>query len=120
VLKRDGIPRQALPKARHEDVIALSQAVVAETREVLGRRKFATALTEDERSIVLALLTDAAAWVEPTASVHDCRDAKDNNYLELAAAAGAEIIVSSNEDLLVLDPWRGVRIVRPAVYPSLP
>ncbi len=62
-LERDGVPRRALLKARHEDVIALSQAVVAEIREVLGRRKFATALTEDERSIVLALLTDAAVWV---------------------------------------------------------
>jgi hypothetical protein len=94
--------------------------VVAEACEVLGRRKFAIALTEDERSTVLALLTDAAAWVEPTTSVHDCRDAKDNKYLELAAAAGAEIIVSSDEDLLVLDPWRGIRIVRPAVYLGLP
>jgi putative PIN family toxin of toxin-antitoxin system len=93
---------------------------VAETREVLVRRKFATTLTEDERSLVLALLTDAAVWVEPTASVHDCRDAKDNQYLELAAAAGAEVIVSSDEDLLMLDPWRGIRIVRPAVYLGLP
>jgi predicted nucleic acid-binding protein len=39
--------------------------------------------------------------------------------LELAAAAGAEIIVSSDEDLLVLDPWRGIRIVRPAIYLGL-
>jgi putative PIN family toxin of toxin-antitoxin system len=118
-LKREGVPRQALLKARREDVIALSLAVVAETREVLGRSKFATALTENERSIVLELLTDAAVWIEPTASVHDCRDIKDNMYLELAAAAGAEIIISSDEDLLVLDPWRGIRIVRPAAYLSL-
>jgi hypothetical protein len=36
--------------------------------------------------------------------------------LELALAAGAETIVSSDDDLLVLDPWRGVRILRPAEY----
>jgi predicted nucleic acid-binding protein len=44
----------------------------------------------------------------------DCRDAKDDKYLEPALAAGAEVIVSSDDDLLVLDPWRGVRILRPA------
>ena len=44
------------------------------------------------------------------------RDPKDNKYLELALAAGAETIVSSDEDLLVLHPWRSVRILRPADY----
>ena len=34
--------------------------------------------------------------------VTDCRDLKDNRYFELALAAGAEIIVSSDDDLLVL------------------
>jgi len=48
--------------------------------------------------------------------VTDCRDPKDNKYLELALAAGAETIVSGDDDLLVLDPWRGARIMRPADY----
>ena len=52
----------------------------------------------------------------PVERVVDCRDAKDNKYLELALAAGADIIVSSDEDLLVLHPWRGVRILRPVEY----
>jgi putative PIN family toxin of toxin-antitoxin system len=34
--------------------------------------------------------------------VTDCRDAKDNKYLELALAAGVGVIVSSDDDLLVL------------------
>ena len=32
---------------------------------------------------------------------------------------GAEIIVSGDDDLLVLHPWRGVRILRPADYLAL-
>ena len=50
---------------------------------------------------------------QPLEPVTDCRDPKDNKYLELALAAGASIIVSSGDDLLVLDPWRGIRILRP-------
>jgi len=42
------------------------------------------------------------------------------DYLELALAAGAETTVSSDDDLLVLHPWRGVRILRPADYLALP
>ena len=54
----------------------------------------------------------AAIWAEPSAAVTDCRDPKDDKYLDLALAAGAEVIVSSDEDLLALHPWRGVRILR--------
>jgi predicted nucleic acid-binding protein len=48
--------------------------------------------------------------------VSDCRDAKDDKYLELALAAGADMIVSSDEDLLVLHPWRGIPILSPADF----
>ena len=64
------------------------------------------------------MLTEAASVIEPTVAVHDSRDAKDNQYLELALAAGATTIVSSDADLLDLDPWRGIRIVTPSAYVS--
>lgn len=86
---------------------------------MLARPKFACVLTEEDRSEVLGLLMDAAVWVRPSVPVTDCRDVKDNQYLELALASGAGLIVSSDEDLLVLDPWRGVRILRPADYLAL-
>jgi putative PIN family toxin of toxin-antitoxin system len=90
--------------------------VECEIREVLARPKFARHLTDEDRSTIMLLLTEAAVWVEPTLTVHECRDAKDNKYLALAAAAGADIIMSSDNDLLVLDPWSGIRIVRPADF----
>jgi uncharacterized protein len=34
----------------------------------------------------------------------------------LSLAAGADTVVSSDDDLLLLHPWRGVRILRPAEY----
>jgi predicted nucleic acid-binding protein len=49
----------------------------------------------------------------------DCRDPKDNKYLELALASGAETIVSSDNDLIVLHPWRGVKILGAADYLAL-
>lgn len=32
--------------------------------------------------------------------------------LALALAGRAEVILSEDDDLLVLDPWRGIRIMR--------
>ncbi len=45
-----------------------------------------------------------------------CRDQKDQKFLDLAFEADADMIVSSDEDLLVLDPWHGIRILRPAQF----
>lgn len=87
-----------------------------EIAQVLSRPKFARALGEDRRREILELLSAAAVWVEPEELVTECRDAKDNKYLDLAAAAGAEVIVSGDDDLLVLDPWRGIRILRAADF----
>jgi predicted amidohydrolase YtcJ len=33
-------------------------------------------------------------------------------------AAGVKVVGSSDEDLLALDPWRGVRILRPRYFSS--
>jgi putative PIN family toxin of toxin-antitoxin system len=65
---------------------------------------------------ILELLTAAAFWVEPAEKVEDCRDAKDNRYLELALAAKATAIVSGDTDLLTHNPWRDVRVLRLAEF----
>jgi putative PIN family toxin of toxin-antitoxin system len=119
VLKADSVPERALLRAEEVDVFALSAEVDAEIAGVLGRPKFAFAIPLARRERVLEILRRAAVWFEPEVRVTDCRDPKDNKYLELAFAAGAETIVSSDDDLLVLHPWRGVRILRPADYLAL-
>jgi putative PIN family toxin of toxin-antitoxin system len=53
----------------------------------------------------------ALTSIEPS-----CRDLKDNKFLALALAAETELLVSSDEDLLVLSPWRQIRIVTPSEF----
>jgi putative PIN family toxin of toxin-antitoxin system len=115
-LKTDSVPEQALLRAEEADVFALSTAVDIEIAGVLGRPKFARILTHERRAKILQILRDEAIWFDPAVRVFDCRDPKDNKYLELALAADAAIIVSSDDDLLVLHPWRGKSILRPADY----
>jgi uncharacterized protein len=118
-LKPDSVPEQALLRAEQIDIFALSIAVDEEISEVLTRPRFAGSIPQERLQKVLRMLRADAVWFEPSIQVTDCRDPKDNKYLELALAAGAELIVSGDDDLVVLDPWRGVRIVRPADYLTL-
>jgi putative PIN family toxin of toxin-antitoxin system len=119
VLKPDSVPERALLRAEEVDVFALSTAVDDELAGVLNRPKFAGAIPLARRQHFLDILRSAAVWFEPAVRVTDCRDPKDDKYLELALAAGAETIVSGDEDLLILHPWRGVRILRPSDYLAL-
>lgn len=47
---------------------------------------------------------------------HDCRDVRDNHILEVAVIGQAQVIVTGDEDLLVLNPFRGIPIMRPASF----
>jgi putative PIN family toxin of toxin-antitoxin system len=118
-LKEDSTPERALLLARSHETICLSAAIEAEIREVLQRAKFYKYISDASRDRILDILGAAALMFDPVERVSDCRDMKDNKYLELALAVGASFIVSSDHDLLVLDPWRGIRIVRPAEYVRL-
>jgi uncharacterized protein len=49
--------------------------------------------------------------VEVIEKVQECRDPKDDKILELALNGQAPYIVSGDRDLLVLNPFREVKIV---------
>lgn len=107
---------RAFEAARGRDTLAMSRPVFDEVAEVLNRPRLARFVRPDLRDKLLALLSSGARWYEPAVAVAACRDPADDKYLELALACGAGTIVSSDRDLLVLHPWRGVRILRPAEY----
>ena len=97
----------------------MSTAVEGEVRAVLSRPKFDRGIDPARRQAVLDLMTSGALRTEPVERVRECRDPGDDKYLELALAASADFIVSGDRDLLVLDPWRGVRILSPAAFVAL-
>jgi predicted nucleic acid-binding protein len=49
--------------------------------------------------------------VEPETRVYDSEDYEDNRILECAVQADAMLIVSDDDDLLQLNPWRGTPIL---------
>lgn len=47
------------------------------------------------------------------------RDATDDKILALVQVCQADALVSSDDDLLVLNPWRGAPVLRPAEFLAL-
>lgn len=115
-MNADGVPYRAFDPARTTDRLAMSQAVFDEVDAVLHRPALARFVDPALRAELLDQLLSGTDWFHPVGRVADCRDPDDNMYLELAPAAQASTIVSGDQDLLVLHPWRGVPIVRPAEY----
>jgi predicted nucleic acid-binding protein len=53
---------------------------------------------------------------EPRRHVSDCSDFEDNRILELALECDADLIVSDDEHLTSMSPWRGRPILRPREF----
>jgi len=98
---------------RHKPMV-FSEATFVELEDVLMRDKFDRYVSPQSRKELLEVWRTAAFFVPSPVireAVSDCRDASDNKFLELALATEANVIVTGDPDLLVLDPWRGVRIM---------
>jgi hypothetical protein len=112
------VPRRAFDKAIDNGTILISVPVLLELAEVLSRKKLNKYLHEEERMRFLIVLLKEAEMVEVAETVTDCRDEKDNKFLELAVSGNADCIVSGDEDLLVLNPFRGITILTPREFLS--
>ena len=116
VLGPQGKPRRALEFALRRGVLLLSGPTWGELVDVLYRPGLQRYLAEAEREGIRRRVEARAERVAITERVVACRDAKDDKFLEVAVSGGAAFIVSGDEDLLVLDPFRGVRILTPAAF----
>jgi len=99
-------------------VFLYSEATLNELIDVLSRprmvRKYG--LTAVEVDALCALVILRGERVQPDRTITACRDPKDNKFLEVAIAGGADVIVTGDEDLEVLDPFEGLPLITPAKF----
>lgn len=118
-LMPQSLPRKALDAALVAGVLVMSDATLAELAEVVGREKFERYVSLALRRTFVDELASTAQWVEIATPVVACRDPKDDAFLSLALSAAADCIVTGDEDLLVLHPFRGVPILTPTQFLEL-
>lgn len=110
------VPGRAVRKAIDEAQLLVSGATLEELAEVLARPKFDLYVTVGERQEFLRLIGRVAEVVPTVMTVRECRDPKDDKFLELALSGEADVIVTGDADLLVLNPFRGIPIMTPIAY----
>jgi uncharacterized protein len=104
-------PARILKRIYERYQLVASSDTLAELSGVIARDKFDRWQPLDVRKAWFdTYLLRVKIWTV-TQEVADCRDPKDNKFLSLALAASATIIVSSDDDLLVLHPYRGIDVL---------
>lgn len=120
-LKRTGVPRQAFEYALDFCEVCASLDTSNELEAVLLRTKFDRLRPREDREEFLSIFRDQVHIISilPT-QLEDayplCRDPKDDIFLSLAHAANAEVLITSDRDLLILHPWNGIDILSPADF----
>ena len=105
-------PGEVLNKVRELGTMATSVETFAEISEVILRPKFDRYISSDRRNRFLLDFKKEAIILTISESITACRDPKDDKFLELAVAANASCIITGDDDLLVLHPFRKIPILK--------
>jgi putative PIN family toxin of toxin-antitoxin system len=111
-----GVSSRALHRMGQDLTLLASEATLAELLVTLTRPKFQRWIRYERRMQLFATYANSVTIVPAASQVRDCRDPKDDKFLDLALSGHADVIVTGDEDLLCLHPWRGIAILSPADY----
>ena len=111
-----GDPRSIVRAAlSHRIELVATRAVMNEYREIAARLQNAYPGVSYRRP--LAILESALKMVRPvTLSGRVCRDPDDDAIVSCALGGRAKIICSGDEDLLAMNGYRGLEILRPREF----
>ena len=116
LLLASSVAARAVDKALGTFEVVVSEPLVEELADVLSRRKFDRYVSIRDREEFLRRVLQIATTVPILTEITDCRDEDDNRLLALALDSGSDYLVTGDDDLLVLDPWRGTTIVSPRAF----
>ncbi len=119
VLVPVGHPAQILAAWRRGELdLLVSPPILIEIRRVLLYPRLRKRHDWDEVQVDVFLegLLSTAILTPGDTDIRDVvDDSTDNKYLACALEGNAEYIITDDQHLLRLDPWRGIHIIPPAV-----
>lgn len=98
---------------RHHTVIS-SQALLDELRSVLERKFRQRPI--DARAAIQLFSGSFTIVMQEVLDSPVCRDLDDDVVLATAVKGECAAIITGDEDLLILDPFRDIRILRPSAF----
>jgi len=115
VLKHNSLPFLVVRWIDEHGGLLKSAATEREILNVLSRPQIAAVTIPTFRDDLAKLLA-RAELVTVTERITACRDPHDDKFLELAVNGHADMIVSGDADLLALNPFRDIPILKPAAF----
>jgi putative PIN family toxin of toxin-antitoxin system len=112
----NSVPAQSVRHAIAVGELIVSLETLEELEDVLFRPKFDRYVTLRDRLDFLDFLKSAAEFIHSVPPLSACRDPKDDKFLALALTGHAHFILTGDEDLLTLHPFRGIDILNPRQY----
>ncbi|MFN0315299.1 MAG: putative toxin-antitoxin system toxin component, PIN family [Burkholderiales bacterium] len=116
LLLPNSLPARAVRHIVDHGQLLASGATLMELAEVLSRPKFDRYVDLEDRQEFFRQLSRVTDVVPITYVVRVCRDPKDDKFIELAVNGEAGLIVTGDQDLLVLGAYQGIAIMTPASY----
>jgi putative PIN family toxin of toxin-antitoxin system len=116
LLTQNSIPQQVYDYAIARATLLQSQATLSELERVLIRPKFDRYVSLERRLRFIAGLVNRVEYIDVNETLAICRDPKDNSLLELAASGQASHLITGDQDLLVLNPFRNTVIQKPSDF----
>ena len=119
LIKPQGSVGPVLLRLRRGDYVLLySQPLLEELVDVLNRPRIRQKyrLTDQDIETVFGLVLLRGEAIVPQRRIAACRDPRDDKFLEVAVEGIADVIVSGDEDLLVLHPFAGIPVVSPGAF----
>jgi len=96
--------------------LLLADKTFRELSITLLRDKFDPYVSLAKRQEFLLLIKNIAEFIVIGEKIDECRDKKDNQFLEVAVSGNADFIITGDKDLLVLNPFRTIDILSPADF----
>jgi len=116
LLLPDSLPAKAVRKGLHAGRVIVSKDTLSELAEVLSRSKFDRYISIEDRQEFFRYFGRVVEKIEIIRKIKKCRDPKDDKFLELAINGRAALLITGDKDLLVMNPFQTIKIIKPEQY----
>ena len=103
--------QQVFDQVTESQILLMFDSTFVEIYQTFIRSKFDKYVSLEKRLNFIGSLRQKAEIVNVTETINISRDAKDNKFLELAVSGKADLIITGDQDLLVLNPFENIEII---------
>lgn len=109
------IPRKVVDEIFHNRYVDLifSEETFLELSDQLHSKKFRKSISTITAFLFLKKSARISQLAKVREKITDCRDRRDNKFLEVAVSGNANYIITGDKDLLELNPYRSIQIITP-------